>query len=698
MSGIESTMLSSIKTTDIPTPVLFPTSIKLEKFDALTEDTYETWARTAKANFVVGGYWPFFAGKQPKPKQGAEDWERFNLQLVAYLQTRIHPSLQHHLDDVETAEDAWETLRSKFREKGTVGQLNLLRTALRTRFTRESPKAIINNIHTLNGVIDRLFEIGVPSREEWKAMFFLHALGDDGEFEMMRETLETLLAAESLTSRKIIDRLEHEAQRMRGKAEEKMAQETAFAARTAQHKATKPKVEKPKAACTNCRYTNHTVENCYRPGGPMSRTSGKKKEPEKVNVAKSSSPAGSDSPSSEAAHMLMEDIMHISDYSLVAQANSPVNTKAGDEYIASATLFRSHLYHLDSATTSSCSPYREDFIELTSIKPRAIKGVNGSTIDAIGIGSIKIPVKKGQLLIHKNVLYVPQAALRLISVGRLADENMSITFEKEKCSVRNTSGGTVIEATHKDHGLYTIYGDHAHMDSAFLARAVPTIATWHKRLGHIGYQAIVDMARLKMAEGMSIDISVSPPTCEHCILGKQSKTPIPRVREGERAKVPLGIVYSDLTGPQDILSSGGAMYLMNIIDDYSSYPWGFTLKRKSDAAQVFKHWKDTLERETGHKIGIVRTDGGGEFTGSQYESMLKEEGIKHQTTAPYTSAQNGKSERLHRTIMGHARAMRLDADLPPSMWGECTIAAFYLAQRTPTRTLKGKTPYEALFG
>ena len=43
-------------------------------------------------------------------------------------------------------------------------------------------------------------------------MFFLHVPGDDGEFEMMRETLEMLLAADSLTSRKIINKLKHEAQ------------------------------------------------------------------------------------------------------------------------------------------------------------------------------------------------------------------------------------------------------------------------------------------------------------------------------------------------------------------------------------------------------------------------------------------------------------------------------------------------------
>jgi hypothetical protein len=70
----------------------------------------------------------------------------------------------------------------------------------------------------------------------------------------------------------------------------------------------------------------------------------------------------------------------------------------------------------------------------------------------------------------------------------------------------------------------------------------------------------------------------------------------------------------------------------------------------------------------------------------------------HPITAPYTSAQNGKSECLHRTIMGRARAMWLDARLPPSLWAKCALAAFYLAQRTPTCALKGMTPYEAFYG
>jgi hypothetical protein len=60
---------------NIPTPAPLPTTVKLEKFAELTEDTYKTWAQTAKANLIVGSYWPFFCSKKPKPTTDSEDWE-----------------------------------------------------------------------------------------------------------------------------------------------------------------------------------------------------------------------------------------------------------------------------------------------------------------------------------------------------------------------------------------------------------------------------------------------------------------------------------------------------------------------------------------------------------------------------------------------------------------------------------------------
>jgi hypothetical protein len=48
--------------------------------------------------------------------------------------------------------------------------------------------------------------------------------------------------------------------------------------------------------------------------------------------------------------------------------------------------------------------------------------------------------------------------------------------------------------------------------------------------------------------------------------------------------------------------------------------------------------------------------------------------------------------------MNPARAIRSDAGLPPSLWGECAKAAGYIKNRAPTRSLENKTPYEVWHG
>ena len=59
-------------------------------------------------------------------------------------------------------------------------------------------------------------------------------------------------------------------------------------------------------------------------------------------------------------------------------------------------------------------------------------------------------------------------------------------------------------------------------------------------------------------------------------------------------------------------------------------------------------------------------------------------GIDHQLTAPYTSAQNGCAERLHRTIASKACTMRLACNAPESFWDEFFLTAVYLTMLTAT--------------
>ena len=88
----------------------------------------------------------------------------------------------------------------------------------------------------------------------------------------------------------------------------------------------------------------------------------------------------------------------------------------------------------------------------------------------------------------------------------------------------------------------------------------------------------------------------------------------------------------------------------------------------------------------------------GELRSLQVQNWCSEHGILHLFTAPYTSAHNGRAERLHRTLMDKARAMRLACNAPPDMWDEFCATAAYLTNFTGTTANDGKTPYELWHG
>ena len=134
------------------------------------------------------------------------------------------------------------------------------------------------------------------------------------------------------------------------------------------------------------------------------------------------------------------------------------------------------------------------------------------------------------------------------------------------------------------------------------------------------------------------------------------KRPVPKQREGKRSKQLLEIVFSDITGPEDV-PAGGKVYVLNFIDDCSRQTCSYLLAKKSDALSAFKEWRSLAEHQAERTVKTFITDNGGEYTSATYEAYLKQNGIQHLVTAPYTSAENGVVEWSHRTIMSRARAI-----------------------------------------
>ncbi|KAE8723501.1 hypothetical protein F3Y22_tig00012370pilonHSYRG00100 [Hibiscus syriacus] len=66
-------------------------------------------------------------------------------------------------------------------------------------------------------------------------------------------------------------------------------------------------------------------------------------------------------------------------------------------------------------------------------------------------------------------------------------------------------------------------------------------------------------------------------------------------------------------------------------------------------------------------------------------------------TTPYSPQQNGIIERRNQTVVGMARSLLKSMGVPGEFWGEAVSTAVYLLNRAPTRSIVGKTPYEAYY-
>ncbi|GLB40854.1 putative mitochondrial protein [Lyophyllum shimeji] len=317
-------------------------------------------------------------------------------------------------------------------------------------------------------------------------------------------------------------------------------------------------------------------------------------------------------------------------------------------------------FFADTGASSHITHEKSDFIDLVPIAPRPVKGVGGSAVCAFGIGRIRLHVAKGITLTLERALYIPGCTVRLISISSLTrDSNAAAYFDHESVKITDRSTGAFIAGGRllPDSRLYAINIHAASAEHALSARHSPDLGTWHRRLGHANYQAISEMAKAGL-------------------IGDQETS------------------TEDLTGPSPVQSRHGNLYVMNMVDDFTSKPWSIPLRRKSDALEELKAWELAREVETGLKVGVYRTGYDGELTSRQMEQWLKLRGTEQEHGAPYTSAHIGRVEHLHRTLMAKARTMRIAAGCPPNLWDEFYLTASYLHERTLTKSLNGVTPYE----
>lgn len=214
----------------------------------------------------------------------------------------------------------------------------------------------------------------------------------------------------------------------------------------------------------------------------------------------------------------------------------------------------------------------------------------------------------------------------------------------------------------------------------------------------MGEQQLREMVSQEVVKGIKIPKSSQLYFCEGCIEGKMKRKPF-QSRGGVRSTRQLERIHSDVCGPMAVESIGRNKYFVMFIDDYSRCATVYFMKHKNEVFEKFKEFEMLVTNETNSTIGALRSDNGGEYISSEFESYLKSEGIRHELTVPHSPKQNEIAERMNRTLMESARSMIVHARLPNCYWAEAVSTAVFLKNRTVTSAFgQVVTPYERWYG
>ncbi|XP_022681836.1 uncharacterized protein LOC111257069 [Setaria italica] len=206
------------------------------------------------------------------------------------------------------------------------------------------------------------------------------------------------------------------------------------------------------------------------------------------------------------------------------------------------------------------------------------------------------------------------------------------------------------------------------------ARRDDEVWQWHERFGHLHFEALKRLSAKEMR-----------------------RLPLPQ-QASFRAKERFELVHGDLCGLVTPATPGGRCYLLLLVDDLSRYMWVMVLGSKGEAADAIRRTQAAAEVECGRKLRVLRTDNSGEFMAAEFALYCADEGIQRHYSTPYSLQQNGVVEWGNHMVVGMTRALLKQRGMPAVLWGEVVVMAIYILNRSPTKTLDGRMPYEPWHG
>ena len=126
--------------------------------------------------------------------------------------------------------------------------------------------------------------------------------------------------------------------------------------------------------------------------------------------------------------------------------------------------------------------------------------------------------------------------------------------------------------------------------------------------------------------GLKISDRDSKFFCDICCRGKLPHSTVCK-KPDARARKPLDLVHSDLSGAVEPVAKDGHKYCICFVDDFSGMMFHYFLKHKSDTTRATARFIADMAHIG--SIKRLRTDNGGEYVGADFKDLLIQHSIKH---------------------------------------------------------------------
>ncbi|KAK2437637.1 putative mitochondrial protein [Trifolium repens] len=708
----------------------------------LSGPNYHSWSRAMTMALRSKNKIHFVNGSLPRPDDEDHDsiaWDRCNTMIMSWLSNSVDPEISQSILWMDSAAEIWQDLKERFYQ-GDVFRISDIQEEI---FTLKQGDSTISTYYTkikkLWQELDNFPPIPISNcvanceaiakmksyKDSDQVIRFLRGLNEQYSAVrsqiMLMEPLPNIAkvysllvqqerqTATPLDESKLLAVSGNNNSAGRGNSTRGRGYNRGGGGRNGGNRGRGNKL------CTYCGQTNHNVDSCWKKHGypPHMQNSqvngaanncvnsnGDEEDTHSVNFDEDNHDTETGKFSFTAAqHKALLALLQGSN-TLQSHSINHVTTNTGILCTIPFSSKSNHFILNTGATDHIC--FDLNFFQcMKQISPINLKLPNGSLVTTCFSGTVYFD----QHFYLTDVLYFPNFSFNLISVPKLTlNLHCSLMFNDHKCLIQDTCSKKMIGVAELNSGLYILktptvsLGNNpstpcinkiSHIVNSLESHQVDECNVWHKRLGHTSFDKMIEIN--KSFPYVKISKSSTTP-CDTCFYAKQKRLPF--AHSSTVSTNNFDIIHMDIWGPLAIPSMLGFKYFLTVVDDKSRFTWIYLMKLKSEASTHIKSFHAMVKNQFKTNIKCIRTDNGTEFL---LKDFYNENGILHQCSCVATPQQNGIVERKHQHILGTARALLFQSNLPKIFWAHAVAHAVHIINRLPTPFLSQKSPFQMLY-